>query len=447
MHRKPTPEMVAIEVLGKCDHCGGPLPVNLPVDALECPGCQRMNVLGPAFWAPPLGEARRVATSYGYDVQEVGRHDAVTNFVEWRCHRARFTCPECQAEAVLSEDATALECQACGWRRAVEKTPDWMRQIDGNAVGFVSDAPREEAEHAKATMSAMKCINCGASMTVDGSSRKVDCEYCSTANILSDSVWSVFHPPRVKQRWWLASLIRNDPRRALPLLPEPDAVQRYEDSAAASVGIAAFSIGLAGIATLDPTGAAMQHAIGAGPAVIVVLMISALLFLSLFVGLVQRIRGRLRWKAGRKKRAARIEAFNKGLHTYLPKNEVVARITQVTEEGRKVKVAVDLISRSEPLTILGTTNLMLSHSNFARLGGTGALLRGWYDPASTLSRVSAIPSVLPRVGLAGLEPRDAASLPILQDVTETLPGYRAYLIALAVLGAVIIGLGITGRLV
>jgi hypothetical protein len=269
--------------------------------------------------------------------------------------------------------------------------------------------------------------------------RTVDCTYCATANILPDSLWSVLHPPRIKQRWWLACLVREDPRRALPELPKPPELPRYKDNALEIFGMVLFALVIFPIGGTGLWVAMPETGQIVGRAAVVVL---SCLFLSFLASLMVRYRSRKRWHSKRSDREDQIDTYNTALRTFLPENEVVARITKVDADGQKSQVV--LFSPSEPENLLGTNDTSFETCDLDRLGGVGAMVRAWFDRPSARCRVSSTPSVLMQVGTVGLEPRDATSLPRLEMGVDEIPGYNAYLIPAAISGAL---LGLTCYLV
>jgi hypothetical protein len=45
------------------------------------------------------------------------------------------------------------------------------------------------------------CANCGASLTVDGSTQTPKCKYCNTQNLLPQDIWFRFHPPQAAPQY------------------------------------------------------------------------------------------------------------------------------------------------------------------------------------------------------------------------------------------------------
>lgn len=47
------------------------------------------------------------------------------------------------------------------------------------------------------------CLSCGGSLSVDGSSRILECTYCKSSSYIPDGLWLKFHPVSMVKRWYM----------------------------------------------------------------------------------------------------------------------------------------------------------------------------------------------------------------------------------------------------
>lgn len=190
------------EVTSQCPQCKAPLPLDGPRDQVICSHCLSEVSIHKGIWAGLFVGFPNQLHEFAEGGLERGKFEGVGGG-EWVRGRQHPPCLSCGASTTLKESGgqIGLQCTRCGAGRPIESPTQWLRALDPNIVGVVTDPDT----HAKGTAKnvAMSCKNCGGNLVVDGSSRTVDCTYCHTTNVLNDEVWRIFHPPRTLRRFWL----------------------------------------------------------------------------------------------------------------------------------------------------------------------------------------------------------------------------------------------------
>lgn len=221
---------VALELRGQCDGCGQPLPINGCVDHIVCSGCQRGHALGAETWKMLLED--EVSSVDELEMNE-GRHRSVMSgsggyhlmvgHQHPRCGRCKTTIPdEAASDAFL--DRGWVGCVGCGEKMSLRRAPPAVAAL--GAFALVGEDPKlvasglasGQAPMVTATATAsgpvvLFCPSCNGPLQVDGASRMVSCQYCSTGVYLPDDVWHRLHPVATVSRWYL-------------WLPEQDKAQR-----------------------------------------------------------------------------------------------------------------------------------------------------------------------------------------------------------------------------
>ncbi len=192
-----------------CPSCKEPIPVNALVDTLFCSGCSHVvrlsgpgltQLLAPALERPgALGwrEGRR-KTVWTPD----GAFDVSFTRMMPRCETCKRSL---DLEAGIPEGAS-LACTGCGSELTVRPPP---AGFGPEVFPGVSHLIGEDADLLAATVAGdrepvkLTCSSCSGTLSVDGRSRVVSCQYCSAEVMLPDEVWQRLHPARTGRRWFL----------------------------------------------------------------------------------------------------------------------------------------------------------------------------------------------------------------------------------------------------
>lgn len=168
---------IAIELRTTCERCGDPLPVNAFTTRIPCWSCLHDNALTPERWSMLLGSALEQASPHSID-------KGVTESLE--LGQRTFELRWAPAHPPPGE---------------VRPRPSEMRaELFPGLVGVIGEETDTPPTRENITF---QCSQCGASLSIDGRSRLVDCAHCHSTTQLSDEAWRRMHPPHALRRWYL----------------------------------------------------------------------------------------------------------------------------------------------------------------------------------------------------------------------------------------------------
>lgn len=191
-------DIAYFELITSCSKCGAALPLSRPEQSVTCGHCLAEVPVDDEVWRRGVGDLPQRLHTFSVGGSERWQFDRPGLRVQWLRGRGGPPCEACGEATSLRGDA--LACAACGKTRPVQQAPRWLAEQNANVHGVVADA---EPPPAASGALALSCVNCGGSLSADGSSRVVPCEYCNSNNVLPDDVWRMFHPPRALRRFWL----------------------------------------------------------------------------------------------------------------------------------------------------------------------------------------------------------------------------------------------------
>jgi hypothetical protein len=190
------------------------MPVNAFTERIVCRACNRANELDAELWSSLLDDA--ISEFQSLEVDEGQSSTVMTGGGTWelvygnqlpRCGSCKATFPE-QALG-FAERGWAI-CVACGKRFGIRPAPPSLAKL--GAVALVNeDAAQIAGSSTGEAMSVpvaknpvvFSCPRCSGALTVDGSTRLVRCQYCSSDVYLPDDLWQRLHPVTVVSRWHL----------------------------------------------------------------------------------------------------------------------------------------------------------------------------------------------------------------------------------------------------
>jgi len=173
-----------VRILGKCEHCGMPLPIPGPVRQLHCSHCQGLNRRSGDFWV---------------------------RFFDWLdIDPQSSTFLGDQIDVRVAAPPADLEDD-------VFDAPEWVHSADVQVVYRFFGAVREGTGDAPGPLIkeaarpvVMSCPKCAAALEVTGDSeRTVTCQYCQSPVYLPDPLWQRLHPVQ-QAAWWFIEY-RGDP--------------------------------------------------------------------------------------------------------------------------------------------------------------------------------------------------------------------------------------------
>ena len=194
---------ISIRARTSCDACGAFLPLNAMVPHISCPRCSEVNELEDGVWLSMVrGPSVRNFTGY------INGRSVIVQLAD-----AEATCAGCgaaivQDEALRAGDAGSVTC-ACGAATSVRRPPeafkpDGFRLMVGEDVLQIPAPPGAAVPAPKASQPvAFTCPLCAGVLRVDGTSRVVECQYCTGSVYLPDDLWHVFHPVHRVRTWYL----------------------------------------------------------------------------------------------------------------------------------------------------------------------------------------------------------------------------------------------------
>jgi DNA-directed RNA polymerase subunit RPC12/RpoP len=204
----------------RCARCQNPVPINGFTGELPCPHCQSTVKVGDGTWRSYFD----VGTQLAVLNSELGQMQNMT--MQGRNHVSGglghnlprcLSCARATPLEQLGEHAAegGYSCD-CGSRVAVREATPLAREVFPGARWLVGE--RLDQQGSKRTKPiVVPCQACGASLEADGSSRTVDCAYCSATNFLPDALWAEFHPTPTMDPYWVV-LERPGEDIPLPLL-------------------------------------------------------------------------------------------------------------------------------------------------------------------------------------------------------------------------------------
>lgn len=400
MRRKESMDVVFLEVMTSCTHCGARMPVNRPASSQTCSSCFSEVEIPAQTWSVVVNtlSTNLGRTGRGGFIQTT--HQGQVQFLSFVQGRGGPPCATCNGETRVdsaSGPQLSLRCGSCGSIGLVQPVPAWLKRFERNLAGMVT-AP--EQVQSNAPVVTVRCTSCGSGLEADGTRRSVSCAYCGTANLLADEVWQVFHPPRKMQRWWLllpAPLRPSKEERsnapagmavAATLFLGPFAVIFTVAGLLAVFGFAAAA-GLFGalagsFASVDE---GIVGAFGFGVGAMGFGVGSILFLVMVAVGLIA-LAGLI---------AIYVKAYRMRRRESLlleSRQEVVGRLRCLSKPMRgKVKVEVVCNSPANP-GVTAKTTATIDTPTWNRLGGEGASVRAWVDKKGSRCEVKWEPSPL-----------------------------------------------------
>ena len=209
---------VAIRMSTTCPKCSQPLPINGVVDSILCSQCAHAVQAAPEFWQTflqdqiphgaglPEGEEHRLeirSSKYSLTVFVT----AARGFPRCANQACGQPYPEEIAD-VAAAGGSSVACPACGERSSIRAAPAWFGDVHAAAKILMHEqAATATAEHAQHTAHAhtipFHCYHCGGALTLDGSTRTVDCPFCFQQSMLPDQIWARLHPVAQVHTWYV----------------------------------------------------------------------------------------------------------------------------------------------------------------------------------------------------------------------------------------------------
>ncbi len=207
---------ICIEAGISCPSCENNIPLNALMPSIKCPGCGEYLKLSLDNWKSVLEEAIRSAPSYGEGEGSKLNIFGSYNFkITYGRQTPRYddTKDSIDTGTLLANiDAGKVLHPQSGAPTSIRRMPEQYREAFKGVVALVGEDPEllpgSSAGQSLETASkghpvAFACPNCAGNLTIDGTSRMVDCSFCDTQVYLPDDLWFTLHPAPKKKRWYL----------------------------------------------------------------------------------------------------------------------------------------------------------------------------------------------------------------------------------------------------
>ncbi|MBZ0237319.1 MAG: hypothetical protein K8M05_33685 [Deltaproteobacteria bacterium] len=207
---------VAIELRVGCAGCGQPIPINAFTPRITCSSCRRTAEMTDEQWHSLLEDAVDEAPELAVDEGSTstimtgsGTYQLLYGNQPPRCGTCKTPVPDAAAELA---GQGRIGCVGCGKPMAIRHAPPQLQALGvklviGEDAAQLASGGAGGAATASAPRAAnpvvLYCPHCKAPLSVDGSSRMVRCQYCSTDVYLPDELWSRLHPVAEVTRWYL----------------------------------------------------------------------------------------------------------------------------------------------------------------------------------------------------------------------------------------------------
>lgn len=197
---------VRVQMRINCTECGMTVPVNGPLRTIHCDNCQTDIEFGVYGWKSVIESLREDTRS------KPGKIIPCTIFDQFDTKllsvRMQPSCPQCKTnlENAALESGKSFSCPGCQKTLSSVPFPELLRKFDPSASllfnAMIQEGPiNPEPQSAKPVL--FSCLQCGAPLKVDGTSRILTCGACDTDCYLPDPLWLRLHPAQVMQRWYV----------------------------------------------------------------------------------------------------------------------------------------------------------------------------------------------------------------------------------------------------
>lgn len=400
------PEIATVEFLTRCTHCGADAPVNGPSPVVVCPHCGDKTEVSEDAWLRLLSDVYSIQTRYGVGVTK--RRTMETGFQRssWICWRTVPSCPDCGEPSFLLEDGIQIACPSCGRRKQLEPAPEWLKSISGTvtSTSLADDVSRAQAEIAE---NSAKCSICGAALSFESASSSAVCDYCGATNAIPQKLRTGVN----REPWLICSLISDDPRTRLPLIPKHPKLEQFRNSGVISTVLTFLIFAVAMTFTLTAAWSYLSKSFGFfgqenGVSLTVLATFFAVAGIASLTGWLYRLEDRKKWREANEEHLQNAHQHASKLDLCSPQNEVIGRIIKVDPAKPGDRLAVVKVQlESAGGAIIKTADVSLEQKTVTRLGGVGGTVRMWYSAKTDSLHCGEHPSVLSRCGTAGLEHR------------------------------------------
>jgi DNA-directed RNA polymerase subunit RPC12/RpoP len=200
-------QSAALELSINCPKCDQPVPLEGPLERVNCPHCQRDIEIPHDYWKDILKDVRE-------DLKEFAEGEGRNSTIFGQFHttllygKQQPRCGKCKTNFLLPKDLTVaaeLTCPKCSQKSPLAPAPAWLSALDPTTLAFVGALVLDQPAGKEAAISEpviFLCPKCGGSLSIDGKERLVKCQFCTSQIYLPDDLWLRLHPAKVKERWY-----------------------------------------------------------------------------------------------------------------------------------------------------------------------------------------------------------------------------------------------------
>lgn len=195
-----------VELSMPCPRCDRPVPIDGPVESAHCMYCQNDMEIGREYWQNVLADgcAEMQGTTVGQGSGSMMFGANTSNLTLGRLDPYCNSCKTDFLEPWSLESGTIYECRKCGAGWPVQEPPGWLTKAVPRIVQLINaDLSGKTGAETGTEPVSVSCPKCSGSLTVDGSSRLVRCQWCDSRIYLPDGLWSRLHGAKRKRRWFV----------------------------------------------------------------------------------------------------------------------------------------------------------------------------------------------------------------------------------------------------
>ena len=209
-------ESIALEIKIECKSCGNSIAMNALNTEFECKSCFQFVKISHGAMAGCFKEIIKRVTE-----EKDNRLNITGNIIPFylegmlctRLYGRKFPV----YDGVQLDDVAIRSNIADGFVILGEKKVS-LRRVPGNFsnellnVSYLVGEDMEQASHLPGDTRVkaegvepvlFSCLSCGGTLSVDGSSRILECEYCKNKSYIPDGLWLKFHPVSMVKRWFM----------------------------------------------------------------------------------------------------------------------------------------------------------------------------------------------------------------------------------------------------
>ncbi|MCF6366525.1 MAG: hypothetical protein L3J35_10030 [Bacteroidales bacterium] len=248
-----------------CSNCGDTLPINKAAEKILCNTCGEVSFAPVELWQKLVTENLVEATTFKPETDSFsngiiggfGNFSMIFGNMIPRCADGCGTLwPLKDVLEVAETGHNEFNCTVCGKIWSVRKPPEWFNKVIPNVKFLIGEeSPGDSGTKIEDTKEGICiwCYHCGGQLPLDGSSRKVNCQFCGNDLLVPDEIWSRLNPVTVARPWFIildigenVALLPYDIDDFIDLeaLPSGNTILLWEQDSAGRLGLSDKSGGL-----------------------------------------------------------------------------------------------------------------------------------------------------------------------------------------------------------